>query len=94
MPDEKQKTQADPHVVVFAGPNGSGRTSLMDDIKETGLATVQGVYQVPALFINPDQVAKDLQGEFPNQGARDLTAAKAAVHLPTQLLMPQWAITL
>jgi predicted ABC-type ATPase len=86
MPDEKQKTQADPHVVVFAGPNGSGKTSLIDDIKETGLATVQGVYQVPALFINPDQVAKDLQGEFPNQGARDLAAAKAAVNMRAEAM--------
>lgn len=81
MSDEKKQTKLDLHVVVFAGPNGSGKTSLIDDIKETGLATVQGVYPVPTLFINPDQVAKDLQGEFADQDARDLAAARAAVSM-------------
>ena len=81
MSDEKKQTKLDLHVVVFAGPNGSGKTSLIDDIKETGLATVRGVYPVPTLFINPDQVAKDLQGEFADQDARDLAAARAAVSM-------------
>ena len=72
--------------MIFAGPNGSGKTSLIDDIKETGLATVQGVYPVPTLFINPDQVAKDLQGEFANQDARDMAAARAAVTMRAEAI--------
>jgi predicted ABC-type ATPase len=86
MSDEKKQSKLDLHVVVFAGPNGSGKTSLIDDIKETGLATVQGVYPVPTLFINPDQVAKDLQGEFANQDARDLAAARAAVSMRAEAI--------
>ena len=57
MSDEKKDNALDLHVVVFAGPNGSGKTSPIDAIKQTGLATVRGVYPLPAYFINPDQVA-------------------------------------
>ena len=67
------------HVIVFAGPNGSGKTSLIDEVKQTGLKAVNRVYAVPERFINPDQVAKDLQGDFPDQDARDVAAARAAV---------------
>lgn len=67
------------HVIVFAGPNGSGKTSLIDEVKQTGLKAVDRVYAVPERFINPDQVAKDLQGDFPDQHARDVAAARAAV---------------
>lgn len=86
MSDEKKPTKLDRNVVVFAGPNGSGKTSLIDDIKETGLATVQNVYPVPTLFINPDQVAKDLQGEFADQDARDVAAARAAVSMRAEAI--------
>ena len=68
-------------MVVFAGPNGSGKTSLIDEIKETGLETVKGVYPRPAYFINPDQVAKDLQGDFPDQNSRDEAAQRVAMKL-------------
>lgn len=81
MPDEKKDNALDLHVVVFAGPNGSGKTSLIDEIKQTGLATVRGVYPLPAYFINPDQVAKDLQGDFPDQNARDEAAQSAAMRI-------------
>lgn len=67
--------------MVFAGPNGSGKTSLIDEIKQTGLATVRGVYPLPAYFINPDQVAKDLKGDFPDQNARDEAAQSAAMRI-------------
>ena len=69
----------DLHVMVFAGPNGSGKTSVIEEIKQTGLATVHGVYPVPARFINPDQVAKDLRGNFADQNARDEAAQAAAM---------------
>lgn len=68
-----------PHAMVFAGPNGSGKTSLIDDIKRSGLATLHGVYSVPQRFINPDQVAKDLPGNFVSQDERDHAAQAAAV---------------
>lgn len=67
------------HAMIFAGPNGSGKTSLIDDIRQSGLATLQGVYPVPERFINPDQVAKDLRGNFSSQDARDQAAQSAAV---------------
>ncbi len=67
------------HVMMFAGPNGSGKTSLIDDIVHTGLAPVRHVYPLPASVINPDQVAKDLGADFPDQDARDEAAQNAAV---------------
>lgn len=86
MPDEKEDKQLDLHVVVFAGPNGSGKTSLIDEIKVTGLETVRGVYPLPAYFINPDQVAKDLQGDFPDQHARDEAAQRAAMRIRAEVI--------
>jgi len=67
------------HVIIFGGPNGSGKTSLIDEVRQTGLATVSRVYKVPQRFINPDQVAKELIGDFDTQEAKDLAAARAAV---------------
>lgn len=81
MSNEKNKSTLDLHVVIFAGPNGSGKTSLIDQIKETGLETVKGIYPLPAYFINPDQVAKDLQGDFPDQNSRDEAAQSAAMRI-------------
>ena len=81
MSEKNEDPALDLHVVVFAGPNGSGKTSLIDEIKQTGLATVRGVYPLPAYFINPDQVAKDLQGDFPDQNARDEAAQSAAMRI-------------
>ena len=68
----------DPYAFVFAGPNGSGKTSLVNEVKENGLQTAEGLCPLPELFINPDQVAKDLQGQFPDQNARDEAAASTA----------------
>lgn len=67
------------HAVVFAGPNGPGKTSLINAIKANGLKTVNGLYPIPDQFINPDQVAKDLKGYFLDQESRDIAATKAAV---------------
>lgn len=67
------------HVMMFAGPNGSGKTSLIDDITQSGLAPVRHVYPFPASVINPDQVAKDLSAHFATQDARDEAAQSAAV---------------
>jgi predicted ABC-type ATPase len=79
MADDKDESALGPLVVVFAGPNGSGKTSLIEELKQTGLATMRGVVPLPNYFINPDQVAKDLEGEFPDQNARDEAAQRAAM---------------
>lgn len=40
---------------------------------------MRGVVPLPEHFINPDQVAKDLKGEFADQNARDEAAQRAAM---------------
>jgi len=69
------------HVVIFAGPNGSGKTSLIDEVKSTGLQVLDKHYPVPENFINPDQVSKDLKGEYADQKARDWAAFHTAVRM-------------
>ncbi|MES2830636.1 MAG: zeta toxin family protein [Pseudomonadota bacterium] len=69
------------HVMMFAGPNGSGKTSLIDQIRETGLQALGGLFPVPKIFINPDQVVKDLTGHFATQDLRDQAAQQLAVSL-------------
>lgn len=70
-----------PYVVVFAGPNGSGKTSLIDEVRKTGLAALGGIFPIPSDFINPDQVAKDLVGEFESQEEHDRAAQNAAIKM-------------
>jgi predicted ABC-type ATPase len=82
MTDTEQQT----HVIVFCGPNGSGKTTLIDELKASGLTAFGGVYDVPAYFINPDQIAKDLKGDYPDQRARDEAAFQAAVALRDQAI--------
>lgn len=74
------------HAIVFCGPNGSGKTSLIEQIKATGLATLNGTYPMPKHFINPDQVAKDLGSIFPDQRAKDLAAFNAAVKMRNEAI--------
>jgi predicted ABC-type ATPase len=69
------------YVVVFAGPNGSGKTSLIDEVKKTGLAALGGVFPIPTDFINPDQVAKDLIGNFANQEEHDIAAHHISISM-------------
>lgn len=86
MANDKSDGNTDLHVMIFAGPNGSGKTSLIDEIRATGLATVKRVYPVPTAFINPDQVAKDLKGDFPTQDARDEAAQRAAMRIRSEAM--------
>ncbi len=86
MPTAPQDNPVALHVVVFAGPNGSGKTSLIDEVKRTGLRTVRGVFPLPAYFINPDQVAKDLEGDFGDQNARDEAAQRAAIRIRAEAI--------
>lgn len=78
MTTQNPPTQDSPYVVVFAGPNGSGKTSLIDEVKKTGLAALGGIFPIPTYFINPDQVAKDLVGDFATKDERDRAAFNAA----------------
>ena len=70
-----------PFVIIFAGPNGSGKTSLIDEVRNTGLAALGDVFPVPEYFINPDQVAKELEGEFATQDERDIAAQARGIAL-------------
>lgn len=56
MADDKDESALGLLVVVFAGPNGSGKTSLIEELKQTGLATMRGVVPPPNCFINPGPV--------------------------------------
>ncbi|MBI3728325.1 MAG: zeta toxin family protein [Burkholderiales bacterium] len=79
MTTHNRPPQDSPYVMVFAGPNGSGKTSLIDEVKKTGLAALGGIFPVPTYFINPDQFAKDLVGDYATQDERDRAAFNAAV---------------
>jgi predicted ABC-type ATPase len=79
MTTHNHPPQDSPYVMVFAGPNGSGKTSLIDEVKKTGLAALGAIFPVPTYFINPDQFAKDLVGDFSSQDERDRAAFNAAV---------------
>lgn len=79
MTTHNHSPQDSPYVMVFAGPNGSGKTSLIDEVKKTGLVALGAIFPVPAYFINPDQFAKDLVGDFATQDERDRAAFNAAV---------------
>lgn len=68
-----------PYVVAILGPNGSGKTSLLDEIKKTGLKGLGGTFPMPTVFINPDQFSKDLQGSYQSQEDRDKAAFKKAI---------------
>lgn len=45
---------------------------------------MRGIVPLPAYFINPDQVAKDLKGDFADQNARDEAAQRAAMQARAQ----------
>ena len=54
-----------PTLVLLAGPNGAGKTTLIDRLLKQRAATF--------VFVNPDEVARDLTGTGP---ARDLAAGR------------------
>jgi predicted ABC-type ATPase len=52
-----------PLAIAFAGPNGSGKTTIVTALREQGLRLLTGEHiQIPKQFINPDQIEKDLGG--------------------------------
>ena len=54
-----------PTLVLLAGPNGAGKTTLIDRLLKRRAGTF--------VFVNPDEVARDLAGTGP---ARDLAAGR------------------
>lgn len=54
-----------PTLVLLAGPNGAGKTTLIDRLLKRRAGTF--------VFVNPDEVARDLRGSGP---ARDLAAGR------------------
>ncbi|QDD66831.1 hypothetical protein EJD96_23055 [Herbaspirillum seropedicae] len=75
--------------MVFAGPNGSGKSSLINEVKSSGLNAVNGIYVLPEHFINPDEIARQLPGVYPDQAARDRAAQIAAVQARRDALESQ-----
>lgn len=73
------------HVVVYAGPNGSGKTTMMDSVKESGLKVEGLTVFPPAEEINPDRVAKTLV-DIPEGPTREQAAQRRAVEMRNALL--------
>lgn len=81
-----KKPQNSPYVVAVLGPNGSGKTSLLDEIRITGLKGLGGVFPIPSLILNPDQIAKELTGNFATPHEKDLAAFHKAVQMRRAVL--------
>lgn len=75
------------HAIVFAGPNGSGKTSLISEVEQNGLSTRLCAFPMPKLFINPDQVNKDLQGSFASLDERNKAAFDKAIDMRTDAVL-------
>lgn len=64
------ETTTRPRIIVFAGPNGSGKTTITESLKH------QGAF--PATYINADDIARTELGHMPDLFRRNLSAAKLA----------------
>lgn len=83
---EKSDSAINPlHVVVYCGPNGSGKTTMMDSIRSRGLLVRGQMVFPPVDEVNPDRVAKTL-GDIPEGHARELAAQRQAVTMREELL--------
>lgn len=72
-------------VVVYAGPNGSGKTTMMDAVKHRGLQIDGLTVYPPVDEINPDRVAQQLL-DIPEGPQRERAAQRKAVELRNTLL--------
>lgn len=62
-------------VIVFAGPNGSGKSTINADVLADPALGFDGVY------INADDIAKNLPGDFASPRDRNIAAAERAEQL-------------
>jgi predicted ABC-type ATPase len=67
-------------VIVFAGPNGSGKSTINAQVLADPALGFDGVY------INADDIAKNLKGDFPSPFALNVAAAEQAEKLRLQCL--------
>jgi predicted ABC-type ATPase len=65
------------HVVVYAGPNGSGKTTMMNSLKAKGLSVQGHTVFPPKDEVNPDMIAKSLT-HLPEGRAREEEAQREA----------------
>lgn len=68
----RDKAEAPKSLIVFAGPNGSGKSTVNAEFLSNPQIGFDGVY------INADDIAKSLTGEFPDARARNIAAAEIA----------------
>ena len=73
------------HVVVYAGPNGSGKTTMMTSLKKNGLRVEGQTVFPPEDEINPDLVAQTLT-HLPEGRAREEAAQRKAWEMRADLL--------
>lgn len=71
-------TTARPRIIVFAGPNGSGKTTITESLKR------QAAF--PATYINADDIARTELGHMPDLFERNLAAARLAEQRRKQAL--------
>lgn len=83
--DNNNKSGDPLHVVVYCGPNGSGKTTMMDSVKKEGLSVQGQKVFPPDDEINPDRVAKALT-HLPEGPARELAAQRKAWEMRENLL--------
>jgi len=74
---DNKKTAIEPlHVVVYCGPNGSGKTTMMDHLKHHGLRVDGHPVFPPLNEVNPDRVARSIY-DLP-ESERDVAAQRKA----------------
>lgn len=70
-----------PFAICYAGPYGSGKTSILEAIKVTGLQALDDFFPMPDHFLNPDKIAKELPGPFVTQKERNQAAFHKGIEL-------------
>ncbi len=75
MPSGRQ-----PVIIVIAGPNGSGKTSLTQDLRLHQWVTGEG-----CIYVNPDDIAQDVYGDW-NSTEATINAANEADRIREQCL--------
>ncbi len=75
MPSGRQ-----PVIIVIAGPNGSGKTSLTQDLRLHRWVTGEG-----CIYVNPDDIAQEVYGDW-NSREATISAANEADRIREQCL--------